>query len=72
MLNMCKECIELRRDVIWINKVYGEYVSRKEHNKDESYILHYEDKSDKWDYIKTILSRLKKSNQTKSYDQAGF
>ena len=40
------------RDVIWINKNYGEYLSGQEHTKVESYILQGEYESDKWTRVK--------------------
>ena len=35
--------IILSRDAIWLNKTYGEYISRRENTKAISYILQYED-----------------------------
>ena len=52
MLNVCIKCIILIRDIIKLNKTYGEYISRKENCKLTSYILQDEDKSNNWDYIK--------------------
>ena len=37
MLNICTKFIVLIHAFIWINKTYNEYVSRKEHTKDDSY-----------------------------------
>ena len=37
MLNIRSKHIVLSRDVIWLNKNYGEYVSRKENTKTDSY-----------------------------------
>ena len=39
MLNLRTKRIVLIRDVIWLNKTYGEYISRKETTKMTSYIL---------------------------------
>ena len=57
ILNLRIKYIVLRRDITWINKTYGEYISRQEHTKDKVYITQDEDKSDKWDKVKCILSR---------------
>ena len=39
-------------DIIWINKTYGEYVSRKENTKAITYILQDEDESYSWSHVK--------------------
>ena len=52
MLNLRTKNIVLNRDVIWLNKTYGEYVSRKENTKEDSYILKDEDASYKLSHIK--------------------
>ena len=39
MLNLRTNSIFLIPHVIWVNKTYGEYISRLEHTKDDSYIL---------------------------------
>ena len=52
MLNLSKKCILLSRDIIWINKTYGEYISRKENTKANIYILQDEYKSYTWDHVK--------------------
>ena len=39
MLNIQTKRISLSSDVIWLNKTYIEYVSRKENTKADSYIL---------------------------------
>ena len=51
LLNLLTKLIVLIRDNIWLNKTYGEYVSRNYHIRSDSYILQDEDKSDRWDYI---------------------
>ena len=47
MLNIRTKYIILSHDVIFSNKTYGEYVSRKENTKSDSYIL-----KNKYDYYK--------------------
>ena len=49
MLNICTKCTVLSHDVIRLNKTYGEYVSRKENTKADSFVLQNEDESYKWD-----------------------
>ena len=51
MMNICTKCIVLSRYVIWLNKTYREYVSRKENTKADSYILKDEDESYNWAHI---------------------
>ena len=41
ILNIHTNCIVLSREIIWLNKTYGEYVSRKWNTKADSYILKY-------------------------------
>ena len=50
---LCTKHVVLSRDVIWLNKTYGEYVSRKDHTKSDSFIIQDEDDSDKCSYVKT-------------------
>ena len=52
MLNLCSKRIVLSRAVIWINKTYGEYVSRKESTNVDSYVLQEEDESNNYSRIK--------------------
>ena len=52
MLNPRTKRIVLSHNVIRINKTYGEYVSRKQHTKYNSYTLQYEDEPNKWSYKK--------------------
>ena len=52
MLNLSKKLIIIIRDVICLNKKYGEYVSRKENNKLASYILQDKDRSYNWANVK--------------------
>ena len=52
ILNLWKIYIGLSCIIIWINKNYGEYVSRKKNTKENSYILQDEYKSDIWTHIK--------------------
>ena len=52
MLNLCTKNIVLICDVIWLNKTYGEYISRQKHIKPDIYILQYEYYYDKWDCVK--------------------
>ena len=53
MLNIRTKRIVLIRDVIWLIKTYGEYVSRKENTKANTYIFQDEYKSYKWGFVKT-------------------
>ena len=50
-VNLGTNFIALSRDVIWINKTYVEYVSRKENTKEDTYTLQDEDKSYNWAHI---------------------
>ena len=52
MLNICTKYIVISCDVIWINKTYGDYVSRKETTKMTSDIFQDEYDYDKWAYVK--------------------
>ena len=52
MLNICSKRTVPSRDAIWINKTYGEYVSRKEKTRADSYVLQDEDGSNNWDHVK--------------------
>ena len=52
MLNLCTKRIVLSCDIIWINKIYREYVSRKVNTKPDTYIIQDEDKSYNWDHVK--------------------
>ena len=52
MLNLRTKHILLSRDIIWTNKTYGKYISRKENTKANIYILQDEDDSYNWDNIK--------------------
>ena len=52
ILNLYIKRTVLSRDIVWINKTYGEYTSRRDHTKDDICILQDENKSDKWDNIK--------------------
>ena len=52
LLNLRTNLIVLSRDVIWLNKTYGEYVSRKLNIKADTYILQDEDDSYNWDHVK--------------------
>ena len=45
MLNLCTKHIILSCDLIWLKTIYGEYVSRKENNKADSYNLQNEENS---------------------------
>ena len=51
MFDLCTNFIVLIHDIIWINKTCGEYISRTEHSKYDSYIIQDEGKSDKWAHI---------------------
>ena len=52
MLNLCTKRIVIRRDVIWPNKTYGEYVSREKNIKAKTYILQDKDKFYHWANVK--------------------
>ena len=52
MINLHTKWIILSRDAIWLNKTYGEYVSRKENTKSYYYILQTEDDSYIWAHVK--------------------
>ena len=60
MLNLCTKFIVLIHAVIWINKTYSEYVSRKYHTKANSYILQDEEEYYKWAYVKidTVMTEV--------------
>ena len=62
MLNLCTKIIVLSRDVIWLNKTYGKYISRKQNTKSDTYILQDEDKSYDWDHGK--IDPVKKTVKT--------
>ena len=61
MLNLHTKCIVLSRGIIWINKNYGEHVSRKENTKE--HILQDEDKSYNWDHVKIDLVKNEVKNE---------
>ena len=61
-LNICTKCIVLSPDVIWLNKTYGEYVSRKENTKVDTYILKDEYESYNWYHI--LIDPLKNEVKT--------
>ena len=52
MLNLRSKHVILSRDVIWLKKNYGEYVSRKENTMADSYVPQDEDDSNDWAHIK--------------------
>ena len=52
MFIMHTKSIILRRDVVWINKTYGQQVLRKENTKPDTYILQDEDNLYSWDHVK--------------------
>ena len=52
MLNIQTKCIILSRDVIWLTKIYGEYVSRELSIKEISHILQHEDDYYNWGNLK--------------------
>ena len=52
MLNICMSLIVLSRDIIWLNKTYGKYISWWEHTKAGSYILKDEYESNKRAHVK--------------------
>ena len=56
MLNICTKCIVISCDFIWLNKNYGEYVSRKENTKANNYILQEEDDSYNWAHVKKYFA----------------
>ena len=53
MLNLRTKNIVRSRDSIWIKKKYIQYIARKCHTKVYNYILQDEDKSNKWDCVKS-------------------
>ena len=53
---MQKIYIMLSHEIIWLNKTYGDHLSRKENTKAKSHILQDEDDSYNWDHIKLFLS----------------
>ena len=59
MLSLCTKRIVLIRDVIWLNKIYGEYISKLEHTKAYSYILRYEHKSNQLDHLNNCAGKTK-------------
>ena len=75
MLNIRTKYIVLSCNIVWINKTYGDYVSIKDHTKGNKYILQYEDKLDKWSYVKinTVKTEDMKTKQNFStkYDSRG-
>ena len=52
MLNIRTKRMVLIRDIIWLDKTYGKYVSRKENTKADTYILQDEDDSYNWAHVK--------------------
>ena len=52
MLNLRTKRIVLSRDVIWLNKTHGDYVSIEENTKSNTYILQDKDGSYNWERIK--------------------
>ena len=54
MLNLRTKFILISRDIIWLNKAYGEYVSRKENTNSDTYILQDEENSYNWDSVKKL------------------
>ena len=52
MLNLHTKRILLSRDLTQINKTYGDYVSRKQHTKYDSYIPQDEYNYNNWDHVK--------------------
>ena len=64
MLNLRTKRILLIREVIWLKNNYGEYLSRKENTKSETYILQDDDKSYNWDHVKndTVHNEVKTKN----------
>ena len=55
MLNIHAKPIVISCDIIWTNKTYSEYVSRKENTKATSYILLDKYESYNWAYAKIDL-----------------
>ena len=52
MLNICTKRIVIIREIIWLSKTYGEYLSRKENTKADTYILQDEDRYYNWAHVK--------------------
>ena len=52
MFNIQKKIIVLSRDVIWLNKIHGEYIPRKETTKATSYTLCDKDEPNNRAYVK--------------------
>ena len=52
MLNLRTKRIVPSRDIIWLNKTYGDYISSKEKTKANYYILQNEDEYYKWAHVK--------------------
>ena len=68
MLNMRTEHIIISRDVIWKNKTYDEYLSKKENLKVTTYILHNEDNSDDWFYVRMYPIKTKVKTEDVKYE----
>ena len=68
MLNMRTEHIIISRDVIWKNKTYDEYLSKKENLKVTTYILHNEDNSDDWFYVRMYMIKTKVKTEDVKYE----
>ena len=55
MLNLLKIHLILSREIIWLNKTYGEYLPRKENTNTDTYILQDKDDPNNWAHIKIDL-----------------
>ena len=55
MINICTKCIILIRDIIWLNKTYGEYISIKYLTRTGTYIPQDEYEFYNWAHIQIDL-----------------
>ena len=55
MLNIHKKLIVLSHGIIWPNKKYGEYVTRKENAKANNYMLQAEEYSYNWAHVQMYV-----------------
>ena len=64
MLNIGSKLIVLSRDVICLDKTYGQYVSRKENTTADSYVLQDEEDSNNWSHVKIdpVKNEIKSEN----------
>ena len=59
MLKLRSKSIVLIHDIIWQNKTYAEYVSRKENTRTYSYVKQDEYKSNNWAHVKIDIFKKK-------------